>query len=415
VIDHAIGADRGHLLARRGDFLMALADPEAIDAYRAALASTSGTEHRLVCARLARMATFQADFDTAGAALADLDRRGDAADAPLLLARGNLAYFTGDLDTARAAADSARALLRPDDPWQVLDLVTLQGLLAHKRGEWSERFRRELRRTYANPGLAAAVFDAHLCVAECLLYGPIPYEEVITLAEELRRRAQHQGALRGVAFATALIGEAALLKGDLDNAELELRKAADLHREVDASAGESHSLQRLAEVWLARGDRETASELLRQALPLARWSAISPHLMQRIYGTMIAAAADPSDAVTVAEQAEASLGETDRCTFCDVMFAVPAAIAYADFGDVNKAESYLEMAEESGSRWEGSAWSAAVAEARAHVAGAQGRRDEFVRWIGAAAELFTAAGQPLDAARCSAQATARQPMQPAPI
>ena len=35
--------------------------------------------------------------------------------------------------------------------------------------------------------MASAVFDAHLCVAEHLLYGQVPYPEVIRLAEQLRR------------------------------------------------------------------------------------------------------------------------------------------------------------------------------------------------------------------------------------
>ena len=45
-------------------------------------------------------------------------------------------------------------------------------------------------------------------LAEYLLYGPVPYAEVIELAEQLRARAGRAGALRGVAFATALIGAA---------------------------------------------------------------------------------------------------------------------------------------------------------------------------------------------------------------
>ena len=94
----------------------------------------------------------------------------------------------------------------------------LQGLIAHQRGEWFERFRIELRRTRGKPRLATALFDAHLCVAEYLLYGPMPYGEVIELAEGLRRGLDQVGALRGVAFATSLIGEAALLMGDLERA-----------------------------------------------------------------------------------------------------------------------------------------------------------------------------------------------------
>ena len=405
VIDHASGSDRGHLLARRGDLLLALADPAAVPAYRAALTLTTGTEHRLVRARLARAATFQGDLDTSTSALAGLDLTGDAADGPLLLARGNLAYFLGDIDGAYAAADAARAILQPDDPWQIVDLVGLQGLIAHQRGEWFERFRLELRRTLDDPSMATAVFDAHLCVAEYLLYGPVPYPEVITLAEQLRRRAEHHGALRGVAFATSLIGEAALLMGDLDRAERELTEAAALHGDVDAPAGQAHSLQRLAEVHLARGDRTHARELLHKALPLARWSVISQHLMQRIYGTMIQAAPDPVAAVAAVEQGEFAMGDNDRCAFCDVMFDVPAAIACADAGHVSDAEHHLALAEVAASRWPGSAWSAAVAEARAHLAAARHEDDAFARHLKEAAELFEGAGQPLDAARCLAAAS----------
>ena len=404
VVDHATGEDRAHLLARRGDLLTALADPAAVEAYRAALPITTGTEHRLVRARLARAASFQGDFETAAAALAGLELEGDAADGPLLLARGNLAYFMGDVDSAWEAANEARSLLRADDPWQIVDLVGLQGLIAHQRGEWFERFGRELRRTQGNPGLAVTVFDAHLCVAEYLLYGPLPYDEVIELAENLRQRSEQHGALRGVAFAAALMGEAALLKGDLERAERELEEAVDLHHDVDASAGESHCLQRLAEVRLAQGDRDGASTLLQRALPLARWSVISLHLIQRIYGTMIAAAEDPVEAMSVVERAEATIGENDRCAFCDVMLAVPAAIASADAGDIERARHYLEMAEESAARWAGSAWAAAVAEARAHLAEALDDEAEFAHWIEQAANLFREAGQPLDAARCAAHA-----------
>ena len=404
VVDHASGVERAHLLARRGDLLMALADPSAVDAYRAALSVTTGTEHRLVRARLARAATYQGDFEIAESALGNLAAEGDSADAPLLLARGSLAYFTGDVEAAWAAADKARSLLQPGDTWQIIDLVALQGLIAHQRGEWFQHFLRELRRTQDSPGLATAVFDAHLCVAEYLLYGPIPYDEVIDLAAGLRRRAEQHGALRGVAFATALIGEAALLKGDLDTAERELREAADLHRDVDAPAGEAHSLQRLAEVSLARGDREEGAALLRRALPLARWSVVSMHLLQRIYGTMITAARSPAEAVRVVERAEAALGENDHCVFCDVMLAVPAAIAEADDGDVEAAARFLERAEASEGVWEGTAWDAAVAEARAHLALARGEHDEAQHWIDTARVRFTTSGQPLDAARCAATA-----------
>lgn len=401
VLEHATGEDRARLLVRRGDLLMALGDPESVDAYRAAVRVTTGTLHRLARARLARAAAFAEDLPTARAALTGLTLENDAADGPILLARGNLAYLAGDTDAAQDAAATAHSLLlAPDDPWHYVDLVVLQGLIAHQRGELFTRFRLELRRTRGKPALATALFDAHLCVAEYLLYGPTPYGEVVELAEDLRHRARQDGALRGLAFATALVGEAALLMGDLDRAARELQEAVDLHREGDATAGEAHSLQRLAEVRLAQGDRAEAQRLLHQALPLARWSVIGKHLLQRIYGTMITAADDGVAARAVVDQAEATLGENDACPFCGIMLAVPAAIACADTGDLPAAERHLADAEKSARRWGGVAWQGAVLEARAHLALARGDREGFHGLLDDASGRFALAGQPLDVTRC---------------
>ena len=64
--------------------------------------------------------------------------------------------------------------------------------------------------------------------------------------------------MRAAAFASALIGEAAFLSGDLDLAAAELTEAGDLHHDLGSSAGEAHSLQRLAEVRVAEGDSAAA-------------------------------------------------------------------------------------------------------------------------------------------------------------
>src|SRR6185503_5600267 len=128
--------------------------------------------------------------------------------------------------------------------WQQLDIATLRSLIAHNRGEWDQMLRTELRRVQDDPAMAVAVFDSHLCVAEYLLYGTTPYDEVIALGRNLRDTAQRAGALRAVGFATALLGEAALLHGDLDLAERELTDSAELHRDIGATVGEAHSLQR---------------------------------------------------------------------------------------------------------------------------------------------------------------------------
>jgi tetratricopeptide (TPR) repeat protein len=394
------------LLARRGDLLMALGDPAAVAAYTEASRITTGTLHRLVRARLARAAAVGGDLTTARSALAGMDLRGDDADASILLAQGNLAYFTGDMETARQVASEARERLRGvDDPWHLVDLVGLQGLLAHQRGEWYASFRTELRRTQGHERLAGAVFDAHLCVAENLLYGIEPYAEIIAEAEQLRRRASQAGALRGVAFATALIGEAALMTGDVTRAEAELLEAVALHADIDAAGGQAHSMQRLAEVRLAQGRREEARDLLDRALLLARWSTVGMHLFQRIFGTLIESAPDPQAARDMVDRAESTMGEPDQCHFCAVMLAVPAAIACARVGDLEDAHRFLAMASRSVSLWTASSWQAAVVEAQATVALAEGDAERFRTLSRKAADAYTAVGHAGDATRCRVAAS----------
>jgi DNA-binding SARP family transcriptional activator/tetratricopeptide (TPR) repeat protein len=396
---------RAILLALRADLLNACGDLGAVEAYREALASTSdpGTRVR-IRTQLARAATYAGDLDTARLAIAGLELDGGDNDAALLLARGNLAYFRHDFAAADEAAAEAhrRISLGAGGSWRLFSLIALQGLLAHHRGEWFQRLRTELRSGIRRPDLVAGIFDSHLCVAEFLLYGPTPYDDVIALGGELRETAERAGVLRAVAFAAALRGEAALLKGDLELAESELQAAADLHHDLESPAGEAHSLQRLAEVYLARGDRDSAARLLQRALPLARWSLIGLHLMHRVYGNMIDAAPDVEAARAIVDRAEATFADEDRCSFCQIMFAVPAARACADAGDLAEAHRYLKVAERSEALWEGTAWQASLVEIRAHIARAEHRDTEARRLFDNAADLFAAAGQPLDAQRCRA-------------
>jgi tetratricopeptide (TPR) repeat protein len=284
----------------------------------------------------------------------------------------------------------------------VCELITLQGMIAHDRGEWFSRLRHELQQTREQPAIATAVFDSHLCVAEFLLYGALPYAEVRALSGALADAAQQAGARRAVAFARALAGEAALLSGDLPTAEAELRAAVDLHAGIGASAGEAHALQRLAEVRVHQGDRPEARRLLGRALSRARWSPMAMHLVQRIHGTTIAAADSPADAYAAAEAADAVIAPQDRCLFCQIMIAVPSAIACADMGDLETARRHLQDAQRSPVPAHSTAWRAAVLEARAHLAAAEGDHSAPPRLLREAAECFEAAGQPLDAARCRA-------------
>ena len=81
-------------------------------------------------------------------------------------------------------------------------------------------------------------------------------------------------------------------------------------------------------------------------------------------------------------------------------FTVPATIACASVGDIEHARRHLAAAEESVHFWESTSWQAAVLEARAHLARAEGDSDGAAKLLDEAAALFAEAGQPLDEARC---------------
>jgi hypothetical protein len=398
---HATGAHRATALSLRADLLNAMGDPMAVSAYREALDASDPAGQRQLRVRLARSAVMSGDLETTAAALEGLDTDGGADDADILLARGKHALFTADFDAAQAASDEAqRLVLAGERDWKVLDLVALQGLLAHRAGIWFDRMRFELRRTRENPEIANAIFDGYLCPAEFMLYGPTPYAEVIEVARDLQTTARRSGALRASAFASALIGEAAFLSGDLTLAGVELTEAADLHHDLGSAAGEAHSLQRLAEVRVAEGDDAAAMRLLHQALPLARSSIIAKHLLQRIFGTMIVAAPDPLEARAIVDRAESTLGWDDACVFCSIMLAVPASIACIRAGDLENGRRLLANAEDSARLWQGTSWEGALAEAQAALALATGETTEARTRMQFASEQFQRAGQPLDAERC---------------
>jgi hypothetical protein len=398
-----MGEQLARLLALRAALLNAAGHPDAVDAHREALAhATDPASVRELRTNLSKAALVGGDLETAALALEGLEVDGvdQRADAELLIARGHVHLFSGDLDAAREDAELAKrhVLLMAGSPTATFDLVAFEALLAHYDGKFFHRLHSELRRGAERPQLVTGIFDSHLCVAEYVLYGPTPYEEVMALADGLRESAERSGVRRAVAFAATLGGEAALLHGDLEAAERRLSEAVELHHGIGSLVGESHSLQRLAELRMVTGDRAGARRLLARALPLARWSHMARCLLPPIYGTQIQLAAGDGQ-VAVVEEAVAAMGADDRCFFCSIMLDMPAATAYADAGNLPAAHRHLEAAETSAARWHSTGWDAALLEARAHVAAAEGDRATAASMRARAADMFTLAGQELDARR----------------
>jgi hypothetical protein len=94
------------------------------------------------------------------------------------------------------------------------------------------------------------------------------------------------------------------------------------------------------------------------------------------------------------------MGTEDSCEFCGIMLALPAMIACARTGDLERAAYYSEVARKSSQLWEGTSWRAAFDEAQAHVTIAEG--GDAIPFLDGAIQGFARAGQPIDVARATA-------------
>ena len=393
-------------LCLRAEILDALGDTRAPAAYATAadaVGEPDAPELR------ARQALAQLKASDPGGALRTLEgttprtTAGLLAEALTLSAAAAIGWYA-DGDVAAAKADEAHRLaVELGDPGAILDATWAQALASHARGELPARLREYLRSTHELPELATRVFDGQLCVTERMLYGGLPNGEIIAFADALATEAKRLGAARGHAFALTLRGEAGLLAGGLDDADRDFAEGARLHGQIGAVAGEALSLLGRAQVAVYRGRPEHATPFLADALLMARESEVGHHTLDRIYGTMVSAAADPSEGLRLVHEAEAAIrGPAETCPTCRIAFIVPAAIAAAQAGDAERAQRYAQHCRTAIEVIAlPPAWSAAVEEVRGWVARADARRDDAREHFRIAADGFRAWGQPLDARRCA--------------
>jgi len=95
-------------------------------------------------------------------------------------------------------------------------------------------------------------------------------------------------------------------------------------------------------------------------------------------------------------------GPLETCPGCRITLAVPAAIAAARGGDLDRAERYARDTETLATvvmRLPG--WDAALDEVKGHLAVARDAPDDAATHFRDAALRFGRAGQPLDGARCA--------------
>jgi hypothetical protein len=123
---------------------------------------------------------------------------------------------------------------------------------------------------------------------------------------------------------------------------------------------------------------------------------------------MVEAAPTPGRGVDVVCEAESAIqGPAETCPTCRIAFIVPATIAAARSGDLERARRYAHDCERALEIVAlPPAWHAAVEEARGWLDRVDGRPSDARRRFRGAADGFHTWGQPLDARRCAELARA---------
>jgi DNA-binding SARP family transcriptional activator len=331
------------------------------------------------------------------------------------LSAGLVALNRMDLEEAERQARLARELaVEAGLGLELGEASGLLGMVAHSRGGWPDLFRTEfLGIVQEAPELAGFVFDAHLCLAEFSLFGTEGPEEIGDYARELEQIADRYGSIGGRALATLMLGEAKMLLGDLEGAEADLSRAAELHAKAGTTSGRAMALERLAGTAVARGRPARARKLLADAHALALASPLVSHLVVRVLGTRVLAAGDATAAADMARTARADLDGKEVCEPCSIGFLVASTTAFARARSLEEAARSLDHAERVAGMWQGGPWLSSVWEARGELRLAEGEPRQAAALFREAADLFARGGHRLAEARCRAATEAAEPVAPA--
>lgn len=307
-----------------------------------------------------------------------------------------------DIAEAERAAEEARAIALDAGLGRELgEAATILAKVAMAQGRWRERFAEELAESMRmRASMEPIVYDAHLCLAEYYLAAPDGYDTAADFARQMMKIAEEAGSATGAALALLMLGEAELLGGHLPEAEEHLKEAAEANDAQGCISGSALSRQRLAEAAVSRGRKYDANRLLTRARSLALRSDIVTHLLVRVFGTMIQAAADQGKTMAALRVAEQELSQMRPCEPCSMGYITSAAKASARAGDLDRARSFISEAERISGMWQGGLWTGAVWEARGTLRQAEGESEQARAMFREAAEAFARAGNESDATRC---------------
>jgi tetratricopeptide (TPR) repeat protein len=310
----------------------------------------------------------------------------------------------------QAAEESATAARQRRERMDLVKAYMTLALVFHSSGEWKKGLAIEVEHLGAaadvDPRLGL-LFDAHACLGEYHLYGDTSFEAIEAYANQTLELATRAGAQRAQALAWLLRGGALLMRGRWDEAHMSLERSLEIQAAVGAPAGQAFALQRLAELFIYRGDHAAAEVHLSRGFEQVLGPSMAPHVLGRLHATAALNAlerGDPSTASQVVDRAVEAATRTGECATCSALLHPVASQVYAALGDPERAAHHADLAAAVAAHWDTGSWRAMAEMAHAAVLQARAEHQAAAQRFLAAADGFEHIGQPYDAARCFLEA-----------
>jgi len=212
------------------------------------------------------------------------------------------------------------------------------------------------------------------------------------------------GAPRALALCHNFGGALDFQTGRWDEAEESLRSAIELYRKVGSASGESLSLQRLAVLLTARGELDTARDLLVEGIAVAERAAMRSHCLTRLYASLLRnrlAAGDEDEIHASLDDGLEAARRHGHCVTCNALLLPEVVRALLARGETETAARYAAELEQTATEFQSRAWTAMANHARGRVQLAQRELDDAIASFEAASRAYREIEQAYDAARCA--------------
>jgi predicted negative regulator of RcsB-dependent stress response len=219
------------------------------------------------------------------------------------------------------------------------------------------------------------------------------------------QQARRMGAPRAIALCQNFNGALEYQIGRWTEAEVALREAIQLFRQINAADGEALSCQRLGILQTNQGQLEEGLTTLEDGIIAAKHAKLRAHIQGRLYAA-IARNRLLADDLSAADHA-LSLGQTmveshGHCPLCEsLLLPVAVSIRIAQ-NDLLAAEEFCRQLEEATARYGSLTWLALAAQARAELAAVQGDTAAAIAHYSQAQAKFSEAKNETAARQCAA-------------